>query len=123
MAKKRARGELEARVMDVLWDGNEWMTPADVHVAITTTRRPLAYTTVMTILVRLWTKGMLDRRRGGRAFAYLPVATREEWAARRMHEFLDAAGDRATALSHFVDSIDAREAARLRQLLKTRRNR
>ncbi len=123
MVKKLARGELETRVMDVLWDTDEWMTPAAVHTTITTKRRPLAYTTVMTILVRLWTKGMLHRRRDGRAFAYRPVATREEWAALRMHEFLEAASDRNTVLSHFVDAIDAREAARLRQLLKGRRKR
>jgi predicted transcriptional regulator len=121
MAKKLARGALEARVMDVLWDTDEWMTPAAVHTAITTRRRRLAYTTIMTILVRLWTKGMLERRREGRAFAYFPVATREQWAAEQMHEFLEAAGDRNTALSHFVDAIDAREAAQLRQLLGRRK--
>jgi predicted transcriptional regulator len=123
MAKKLARGELEARVMGVLWDSDGWMTPAAVHAAITTKRRRLAYTTIMTILVRLYTKGMLHRRREGRAFAYRPVATREEWAAQRMREFLEAVGDRNTVLSHFVDGIDAREAARLRQLLKGRRTR
>ncbi len=123
MVKKLARGELEARVMDVLWDTDEWMTPAVVHAAITTKRRRLAYTTIMTILSRLWAKGMLHRRREGRAFAYRSVATREEWAAQRMHVFLEAAGDRKTALSHFVDAIDAREAARLRQLLEGRRRR
>jgi predicted transcriptional regulator len=121
--KKLARGELEARVMDVLWDAADWVTPADVHATIATKRRPRAYTTVMTILVRLWTKGLLERRRLGRAYAYRPVATRDEWAAHRMYEFLEAAGDRSAALSHFVDEIDGREAARLRRLLDERRSR
>ncbi len=58
---KLGRGELEARVMDVLWDHGAAMTPREVHDLITTSRRPLAYTTVMTILVRLWEKGMLER--------------------------------------------------------------
>ena len=121
--KKLARGELEARVMDILWDADEALTPSDVHAAITSKRRPLAYTTVMTILVRLWEKGLVERQRVGRAYAYTPVATRDEWAAQRMHEFLEAAGDRTAALSYFVDEIDAREVARLRRLLDDRRSR
>lgn len=118
---KRARGELEARVMDVLWASDDAMTPRDVHRVITTPRRPLAYTTVMTILVRLWTKGMLDREFRGRAYAYRPVAGREEWTAERMRELLEHSGDPAVALTHFARSIDAREAKQLRRALDGRR--
>ena len=84
-------------------------------------RQAPAYTTVMTILVRLWEKGMLDREPQGRAFAYSPVAPRDEWTAQRMHEMLEQSGDRAGALAHFVRSIDAREAAQLRRALNRRR--
>ena len=119
--KRLPRGELEARVMDVLWDAGDWMTPRDVHDAITTPRRPLAYTTVLTILVRLWNKGMLDRQGVGRAYGYRPVAGRDEWAAQRMHEVLESSGDRLVALNHFVDSISAREAAQLRRFLDERK--
>ncbi|MEX2253972.1 MAG: BlaI/MecI/CopY family transcriptional regulator [Acidimicrobiia bacterium] len=118
---RRGRGELEARVMDVLWAHDEPMTPRDVHSVVSTTRRPLAYTTVMTILVRLWEKRMLVREERGRAFAYRPVAGRDEWTAGRMHELLEHAGDPASALTHFVQSIDAREAAQLRRALDGRR--
>ena len=120
---KRGRGELEARVMDVLWADDAWMTPREVHAAITTPRRALAYTTVMTILVRLWTKGMLDREQHGRAYAYRPVASRDEWTAQRMRELLEHSGDPAAALTHFVRSIDARELAQLRRALERRRRR
>jgi predicted transcriptional regulator len=120
---KLGRGELEARVMDVLWSHDEPMTPRDVHTAISTTRRPLAYTTVMTILVRLWEKGMLDRKEHGRAFAYEPVAGRDEWTAARMHDLLEQAGDPGAALTHFVRSIGAREMAQLRRALDGRRRR
>lgn len=121
--KRLARGELEAQVMDALWDADGWMTPRDVHVAITTARRPLAYTTVMTILVRLWNKGMLERQSAGRAFAYRPVASRDEWAAQRMHDMLESSGDRLLTLNHFVDSISATEATQLRRVLDTRKKR
>jgi predicted transcriptional regulator len=121
--KRLPRGELEAQVMDVLWDAERWMTPRDVHLAITTPRRPLAYTTVMTILVRLWNKGMLERRNAGRAFEYQPVSSRDEWAAQRMHELLESSGDRLLTLNHFVESISAREATQLRRVLDDRKKR
>ncbi len=121
--KRLPRGELEAQVMDALWDGDSWMTPRDVHVAITTPRRALAYNTVMTILVRLWNKGMLERHAAGRAYAYRPVASREEWAAQRMHDMLESSDDRLLTLNHFVESISPREATQLRRVLDARKKR
>jgi predicted transcriptional regulator len=109
--------------MDVLWADGGWMIPRDVHQIVGTPRRPLAYTTVMTILVRLWTKGMLDRESRGRAYAYRPVAGRDEWTAERMHELLEHSSDPAAALTHFARSIDAREAKQLRRALDGRRQR
>ncbi len=115
--KKLAMGELESQVLDALWDRGGWLTPADVHDAVGRRRR-LAYTTVMTVLVRLYEKGLVERRRDGRAFAYHPVQTREERAAARMSELLSAAGDRSVALSWFVDNMSTAERARLRRLLE-----
>jgi predicted transcriptional regulator len=110
-------GELEARVMDVLWDRGGWLTPGEVHEALNA-ERPLAYTTVMTILVRLWQKGRLDRQRDGRAYAYRPQQSREEHAAARMAQLLVAARDRPAALAHFVDSLTPRDQAQLRRVLR-----
>ena len=121
--KRLPRGELEAQIMDVLWDADDWMTPRDVHLAITTARRRLAYTTVTTILVRLWQKGMLGRRPAGRAFAYRPVSSRDEWAAQRMQELLDSSGDRLLTLHHFAASISPKEATQLRRVLDQRKKR
>lgn len=109
--------------MDVLWTDDAWMTPRDVHSRVATPRRPLAYTTVMTILVRLWAKGMLDREPRGRAYAYRPVSGRDEWTAERMHELLEHSGDPVAALTHFARSMDAREAKQLRRALDGRRAR
>jgi len=121
--KRLPRGELEAQVMDVLWSVDGWMTPGEVHHEITTPRRPLAYSTVTTILVRLWGKGMLERAAAGRAFAYRPVASRDEWAAQRMQQILEASGDWRVTLNNFVDSISAREISQLRRVLDARRKR
>ena len=113
---KLAMGELEAAVMDELWRDGGWLTPGEVHAALASTRR-LAYTTVMTILVRLWRKGRLERRRQGRAFAYHPIVSRAEHAAGRMREILAAADDRRGALTHFVKTLKPAERAQLRRLL------
>jgi predicted transcriptional regulator len=115
-----ARGELEALVMGVLWDHEDALTPGDVHDLIRR-QHPVAYTTVMTILVRLWHKGLTERQRKGRAFAYQPVFTRDEWAAGRMQEFLAEAGDRSAALTHFVSSMNGKELGQLRKILDRRR--
>jgi len=115
-------GQLEALVMDLLWDHGGWVTPGDV-VELIAKQHPLAYTTVMTILVRLWNKDMVERRQQGRAFAYHPVMSRDEWAAQRMHEFLDTAGDRTVALTHFVSTLNAKQLGQLRKAVDGKRRR
>ncbi len=114
---KLSMGELEARVMDVLWDSGGWMTPGEVHLVLAA-ERPIAYTTVMTVLVRLWKKDRLERQRDGRAYAYHPVASREACAAARMGQLLAAAGDRSAVLSRFLEQLGPAERSQLRRLLQ-----
>jgi predicted transcriptional regulator len=119
---ERARlqmGELEAAVMDVLWTRGGWATPGEVHEVLAA-RRPLAYTTVMTILVRLWQKGRLERERDGRAYAYRPLQSREEHAAARMGELLVGVGDRPAALAHFLQALPPADRDQLRRMLRGR---
>jgi len=123
MGARVGRGELEAQVMDVLWAAPGPMTPAEVRDAVCTPRRQLAYNTVTTVLVRLWDKGMLHRRAEGRAFAYEPLIRRDEWAAQRMRELLEASGDHQSALQHFVASMSAQDASRLRKVLDGKKKR
>jgi predicted transcriptional regulator len=115
MARART-GELEAAVMDVLWNTADWLTPGDVH-AVVSRDRDLAYNTVMTILVRLWQKGRVERQRDGRAFAYRAVETHEAWAAARMDEVLAEVADRPAALSLLLDRLSRSDRAQLRRLL------
>jgi predicted transcriptional regulator len=70
--------------MDILWDRGE----ANVHDVAHLLARPLAYTTVMTTLDRLYKKGMLNRRKEERAFLYSACFTRQEWEQRRAGEVL-----------------------------------
>ncbi len=57
-----------------------WSRPnSNVHDVAARLDRPLAYTTVMTTLDRLYKKGLLDRRKSQRAFVYSARQSRGEW--------------------------------------------
>lgn len=115
MAERRPMGSLEADVLDVLWRGDEPLTPGEVLDALDA---GLAYTTVMTILSRLWQKGLVERTKQGRAFAYRAVLSEADLAAGRMREAMAATSDRMATMSRFVDTLDKRETAALRALLE-----
>ena len=88
---RRAAGELEAAVLAVLQAAGRPLPPGEVRVRL---GDGLAYTTVVTILSRLQAKGVLTRRKAGRAYRYAPVADGPGLAARRMARVLDAEADR-----------------------------
>lgn len=108
-------GSLEAAVLDVLWQSGEAMTPAQVLDGLGS---DLAYTTVMTILARLHKKGLVDRSRLGRAYAYLPNLTEAELAAERMRSTLVSTSDQNATIGRFVDALSDREADALRAALE-----
>src|SRR6267142_5201808 len=67
-------GALEREVMAVVWNHDE----VSVRDACARLGSSVAYTTVMTTMDRLFKKGLLARRKSGRAFLYRAAATREE---------------------------------------------
>lgn len=114
MAERRAMGALEATVLTCLWRSDDALTPSEVIEAMDD---PPAYTTVMTILTRLWRKGLVGRELRGRAYAYQAVVSEAELAAQRMRATLLKASDRQDALSHFVGTLTKREERALRRIL------
>lgn len=110
-------GALESEVLRFLWRSDGPVTPGEVRDGI---GGELAYTTVMTILTRLFTKGLVSREREGRAFAYRPTISEADYAAQRMRKMLAGATDRHAALSRFVRGLSKKEAISLRQLLDER---
>jgi predicted transcriptional regulator len=115
MAVVNKLGELERAVMEVLWDHAEPMVVRDVARALA--ERELAYTTVMTVLDRLTKKGFVRRHRDGRAWRYVPTASREGYVAQLMLDALALTGDRTAALTHFAHSVSSPEAEVLSQAL------
>lgn len=122
LRKRLGMRELEGQILEVLWASEQPLTPREVHVRLPGGRR-LAYTTVTTVLARLWKKKILARRREGRAYAYRPRESRSEFAARRMQEILTKSGDRLDVLATFLDRIPAEERAELRDMLGRRSKR
>ena len=80
--------------------------------------RPLAYTTVMTVMTRLWEKGYLLRRREGRAYAYEArdeAEIRGELGRRAVAEAIQKFG--APALMGFVRDLSPQQRALVARLL------
>ena len=68
--------------------------------------RPLAYTTIMTVLDRLVRKGKLTRRKVGRAFVYSPQASRDSMRRAALRELVDGFFDGSeAALLEFLRPI------------------
>ncbi len=112
----RQLGELEAVVMRLLWSWNRLVSVRDVLEELQRDR-PLAYTTVMTVLDNLRRKGFVTREKHGRAYRYRPTSTREQHTATVMGEVLADSGDRNVTLLRFVEQMPADEVARLREAL------
>lgn len=76
------RGELE--IMDIVWDRGR----ASVQDVCDSLARPLAYTTVMTVLKTLDVKRQAVRKiKVGRAFVYEPAVSREEVCQTMLGQF------------------------------------
>ena len=112
--ERRAFGELEGQVLAALWAADRPLVPAEVLGAV---GGDLAYTTVMTILVRLHDKGLIERNKLGRAYAYRPVVAETEVVAGQVRKLLDRGHDRTAVLQGLLDGLSADDEDLLRELL------
>ena len=82
-----------------------------------------AYTTYMTIMARLRSKGLLERKREGKTDFYRPVYTRDRYADLRAQAEVDALVDRfgEVALGHFARQIARMDPHRRRALQRLAR--
>ncbi|MER5682893.1 BlaI/MecI/CopY family transcriptional regulator [Streptomyces sp. NPDC002205] len=109
-----ANGKREAEVLAVLRSAQEPLTPRAVREVMDD---DLSYSTVVTILTRLYEKDVLTRVPRGRAFAYAPATDEPGFAARRMRQAMEEVPDRETVLTRFVDDLSSGDEALLRRLL------
>lgn len=121
----RTLGELEEKVMRILWRRREPTTVREVFEQLTTGRE-LAYTTVMTVMDRLWRKGLLSREPRGRAYQYTAAVSEAQYTAGLMHGLLRTSRDRRQVLAHFhrgMRKADEAELIRLSEEAKERKRR
>jgi predicted transcriptional regulator len=112
----RGFGDLEAVIMDRVWEHAEPVTVRELHDELAA-ERVIAYTTVMSTMDNLHRKGWLNRVKEGKAYRYSPSASRAEYSARLMREALADGGDTEMVLSHFLAQIDGEESEALRSVL------
>lgn len=117
----RVLGELEARILEAVWELGE----ATVKDVAATLGPGTHVKTVMTVMNRMVEKGVLQRRRRGRGYAYVAAADRERFVqqvARRVLSGLLADFGSPT-LAHFVEEIPPDQLAELERLISERRRR
>jgi predicted transcriptional regulator len=105
--------------MEILWAQGE----SNVRNVTQKLDRPLAYTTVMTTLDRLFKKGLLTRRKSERAFLYSPLFSRSEWEHKRAGDLIAGllAGPQPSSdalISCLVEAVGQHDVALLDELEK-----
>ncbi len=125
-AKSLPGGALEQAVLVALWDRGT-ASVRDIHARV---GQPsgLAYTTIAKVLDRLCTKGLVSRKRSGKAFLYRPRASRDRVGRQQLAGSiarligLDASPAMA-ALVDAVESIDPKLLQELSRIVEQRRKR
>jgi predicted transcriptional regulator len=96
--------ELEEEVMDEIWRRHEVSVRKVMEALNARAPKERAYTTYMTIMTRLESKGLLERRREGKADFYRPLYTRDRYTELRalvaIESVVDEFGD--VALAHIA---------------------
>lgn len=110
---------LQLGVMRPLWDAGQ-ATAAEVVQAMRA-ERPLAHTTVATLLARLEKRGVVVAEREGRQVVYRPLVSESQVRQSMVSGLLTNLfeGRASDLLSHLIkrDEIDADDLARIRRLL------
>ena len=117
-------GDLQAEIMRAVWALDE-ATVQDVQAALAP-HRPLAYTTVMTVMTRLVDQGLLERHKVSRAYLYRPVKSQEQVAGSLLRSLVQRFynGGTASAIAHLLETdeeVDETELQRLEELIRARR--
>lgn len=115
--RQHALGELECAVLEHVWAMGE----VTVHDVLARMDRPLAYTTIMTTLDRLFRKGLLVRLKRGRAFVYAAACTKQDVQrviARELVNELaaDPLHSKNYLLSFLIESVDPQDSEVLAKL-------
>lgn len=109
--------------MEAMWKRDADATVRDILETLNRGKRQRAYTTVMTIMARLYRKGLLARERVGKTDVYKLVMDRESYLAARADAEVDAVVSEfgELALVRFSAELQKLDPERLRKLRKLAR--
>lgn len=112
-------GPLEMEIVGLL-EGSQSLSVHDIQAKLGARGRDLAYTTVMTILSRLYEKGLLKREKNGRQFLY-SHATKVDSVKRGVWDTVYQSlfrNDRLKPILNLISQSDNLSAEELQQLKK-----
>lgn len=112
-------GDLEARVLRVVWEIDRPSPAREVHEQVHRDHT-VAIHTVITVLNKLVTKGLLRRQKRGNLLHYEPLLSEEEFLAqtsRRVVEGILSLGPQAVTAS-FVDVLADSDRGQLEELAR-----
>ncbi|MGW4029573.1 BlaI/MecI/CopY family transcriptional regulator [Streptomyces sp. NPDC004838] len=113
---KAQLGELEDAVMTRVWRLNRSVTVREILEELQQ-ERSIAYTTVMTVMHKVYRKGWLSRELDGRAYRYTAVSTRADYAATLMNEAWARSDRPAAALVAFFGRMSQEQRQALHEAL------
>lgn len=121
LISKKLLGSLEAEVMQCMWETDE--ATVQHVVKVINDQRPIAYTTVMTVMGHLVDKGLLTRTTEGKKYLYKVAQSREEFlrvtSQNMVHRVLSDFGDLAIAgFMGEISKVKPEKIEELRDLLQ-----
>ena len=120
--RKATLTDQELEIMKIVWSLNE-ATVRDVYETLRE-RRKIAYTTVMTLMKILETKGHLKKSSAERAYVYRPAQPKQKVISGMVREFVNRVfnGSAAPLLVHLVEDegLTEKELAEIVRLAKTK---
>jgi predicted transcriptional regulator len=123
--KKSVPTGQELAIMKVLWQRGR-STVREVYEELRK-QRPLAYTTILTMMGILEHKGYVKKSAGERAYIYSPARAQEKVVGGLVNDFVNRVfdGSAKPLLVHLIESRDlsAQEVLELRKLLREKRGR
>lgn len=116
--KAKIPGELEMEVLDILWQYGD-CSVSDIFEKLKI-KRKIAYTTIATVLQRLYNKGQVDREERANHYIYTPRFNKKTYSLRLIKNFLNGFinnfGD--VAIASFAESLDLLPKKKRDDLLK-----
>jgi predicted transcriptional regulator len=113
--ERRAFGELQGRILGVLWAAGRPLTAAEV---LTDLGDDVVYTTVAKVLDRLHAQNVVRRAKVGRAYTFEPMVQESAFVADRLRGLLDRSRDRSAVLQGFVDGLEPADTELLVSMLE-----